>query len=270
MTTKMIKLDAVVLCGRAKIDDELLLYIREKTGQKEVDNKAMFEIAGKKIIHHICDTINEAENIGNIFIAGLSKDEIEFDYPVTYLEVPKESTAVDKVYIWIEEYLIKREKPSVPVLIVTGDIPTITIESINWVAEQVYESDAIFHLSVVGEEDMERVFPNSRRSFARFKDISVCAADVIGLEPVEMLKHADTMRKLIEKRKSFMRQVIFVAPFKVLKILFRRASLDDVVLIGEKALKMSVNLIQVPYPEIAMDVDKPHQFDIVEEYLSQK
>ena len=33
---------------------------------------------------------------------------------------------------------------------------------------------------------------------------------------------------------------------------------------------MSVNLLKVPYPEIAMDIDKPHQFDIVEKHLSQK
>ena len=270
MTIEMIKLDTILLCGRAKIDDELLLYMREKTGQKEVDNKALFEIAGKKILHYICDVLNEAENIGNIFIAGLSKEDIEFDYPVTYLELSKESSVVDKVFTWVNEYLLKRDKPETPVLIVNGDIPTISKESINWIAEKVSESTATFQYTVVGQEDMDRVFPNSRRSFTKFKDGAICGGDVVGIAPVDILKHADTWQKLVGRRKSFIRQVIFVAPFKVFKIMLGRATLDDAVHIAEKALKMRFNLMKVPYPEIAMDIDKPHQFDIVEKHLSQK
>lgn len=261
------KVDAIVFCGKSELDDPLLEFMRQKTGQENIDNKALIKIGEKEIIRYIVEALHESGVIKDIYLAGINDTDITFDFPVHYLELPPDYPLVDKVAYWIDNYL----KPKGPlgdlVLLVNGDIPTLEAEHVKWFVEQASKNIADFHYPIVEKKYMEQKFPNSGRSFAKLKDGAYCGGDVFGIDPQTIDLHKEKIRALQKRRKSFIRQAFFVSPIKAIKIVFRLATVDEVCTLASKALKMKVDLIKAPYPEIAMDIDKPEQFALVYQAL---
>ncbi|MHA1686288.1 MAG: cytidylyltransferase domain-containing protein [Candidatus Heimdallarchaeaceae archaeon] len=261
------QVDAIVFCGKSSFDDPLLEYMREKTQQHTVTNKSLIKIGDKELLRYIVEALHKSGSIRDIYLAGITKDQIEFDFPVTYLEISSEMPLVDKVDYWIKKYLEPKGPLSELVILVNGDIPAVTPESISWFIEECKKQKADFHYSVVEKEEMEKQFPNSGRTFARLKDGSFCGADIFGIDPTTIDLHKEKIRELQKRRKSFIRQAFFVSPIKAIRVILHKATLEEVGQLAGKALKMKVHLIKAPYAEIAMDIDKPQQFDQLQSYL---
>ncbi|MHA1303455.1 MAG: hypothetical protein ACTSQE_12530 [Candidatus Heimdallarchaeaceae archaeon] len=263
----MDKLDVIVLAGRSQQDDPLLEYVNSKNGGVNYQSKALIEIAGKPLITYVCDALHNSPSIGDIYIAGLTQDDIKFDYEVKFLDLIKDLSTSDKIVYWIREILLKKEHVPNHALIISSDIPTITSNHVEWFIKEVIKITSDLHYGVVERQSMEAKFPNSNRTYAKLKDGDFCGIDIFAINPHTTLKYVDTFRELSKKRKSFLKQAFFVAPFKFLKVVLRRATLKELAEIGEKSLKMSVNVLVVPFPELAMDIDKPFQYEIVKEYM---
>jgi len=260
------KFDIIILAGKSKMDDPLLDYIYEKYNKK-YESKVLIEQNGVPFLRLICDALHESPSIGDIYIAGLTESDIELPYPVHFLDLGKETSTVDKIEYWINNFLLKKNPVPTLALIMSGDIPAVKTEYIEDFISKIKDKKCDFHYGVVEQTDMERVFPGSNRSYAKLKDGNFCGSDIFGINPQTTLKYSDTFRELTSKRKSFLKQAFFVAPLKFVKIVLRRATLQEVVHIAEKALKMSVNIQRLSYPELAMDIDKPFQYEIVKKYL---
>jgi len=192
------KMDAIVLCGKSSFDDPLLNYMKESTEQKDVNNKALIKIAGKEIIRHVCDTLHASNSVRDIYLAGLKQRDIQFDYAVHYLDVEENIPSISKVEYWIKNVLVKKEdwRKNKCVLIVNGDIPTVAPEHIDWVVEKFTEKDADFHYLVVEKKDIDRVFPNSGRTFAKLKNGAFCGGDVFGINPLRIDQHKEKIYEL--------------------------------------------------------------------------
>ncbi len=110
---------------------------------------------------------------------------------------------------------------------------------------------------------MERRFPESHRSYAHMIEGDVAGGDVFLVRPSMTLSQRDLWQELAAARKSVLRQARLVGLRIFLKLLFRRLSLDEIVARVSQVLNMRARVIQSPYAEIGMDVDKPFQLEIV-------
>lgn len=256
------KLDILITVGRSPLDSELFKLVENF----QHNLKALLPICGKPIIEWIVDAIEHCEKIRDIYIIGLSPEQFP-DKRVTCIPHPAESKIVDKVQAWIDWY--EENKGELPKYVVNAnaDIPLITSEAVDHFTEEALKKEADFVFALVEKDLMEAKFPNSMRTFTKFNDVTICGGDLFLYTPIDFDKVKEKVHKLQEKRKNFILQAIFLSPIKALKMVFKGIKLDEAETVFSRGMKMKGRALISPYAEIAMDIDKPEQYKLVEKML---
>jgi hypothetical protein len=114
---------------------------------------------------------------------------------------------------------------------------------------------------------MEKRYPKSKRTYTHLKDCAICGGDMNAVR-VDMVENSSKLWvDLIASRKNPLKQASILGFDLLLKLLFRSATLEDAAKIISRRLGIKGKLLQSAYPEIGMDVDKPHQLVIMREDL---
>ena len=257
-----VKLDMLITVGRSPLDSELF----KLTENFQHNLKALLPICGKPIIEWIIDAIEQCENIGDTYIVGLSPEQFP-DTRVTCIPYPAESKIVDKIQAWIDWY--EENKGELPKYIVNAnaDIPLITSEAVDHFVEESLKKEADFVFALVEKDTMDAKFPNSMRTFTKFSDVTICGGDLFLYSPIGFDKVKEKVHKLQAKRKNFLLQAIFLSPIKALKMVFKGAKLEEAETVFSRGMRMKGRALISPYAEIAMDIDKPEQYKLVEKML---
>ena len=77
-------------------------------------------------------------------------------------------------------------------------------------------------------------------------------------------------QKLIAASKNPLKQASFFGLDTVLLLLLRQLTLEDAAQRVSKNIGLKARAIVCPYAEVGMDVDKPHQLDLMRADLAQK
>jgi hypothetical protein len=126
------------------------------------------------------------------------------------------------------------------------------------------------YYNVIRRESMDARFPSSRRTYTRLKDMEVCGGDLNMARAAIVSENSVFWNKLIEARKNPAAQAMLIGTDIVFKMLFRRLTIEDVIQRVAKKLGIKGRAIVCPFPEIGMDVDKPHQLEIMRAHLSRQ
>ena len=252
-------MDAIVLAGGIPQPDEPL-YSYTKG-----DPKALVDIAGKPMIQWVLDALSDAKHVDNVIIVGLSpKNELACKKPVYYLS--NQGRMLANVVLGVNKSL-ELDKNSQYVLVVSADIPTLKSEMVDWLVETSMETKDDLYYGVCTREVMETRFPGSRRTYTKLKDIELCGAD-INISHVRMAtEHLDMWESLIGSRKSPLKQASIIGLGTLFKVLTRSITLDETVERVCERIGIKGRAIVWPHAEACMDVDKPHQLELLREDL---
>jgi len=149
------------------------------------------------------------------------------------------------------------------VLIVSSDIPAITGEMVDWLVEEIEKDPADIHYGVIPREVMEKRFPDSRRTWTHLKGSDLCGADINASHVRMATEHLDTWEELIGRRKSPLRQAATIGLGTLLLMLLRQLTLEDLVSRVTMRIGIQGKAVVWPWAEAGMDVDKPHQLEIM-------
>ncbi len=226
-----------------------------------VKRKALIEIAGKEMIRWVVDALRASPRLGRIFVVGLSaEDGVEFGTPVEY--VPARGKMLDNIQAGVERVL--EVSPDTEwILLASSDIPLLTTEIVEYFLDACGEMDGDIFYSVVERQVMEARFPGSGRTFVPLQDGAFCGGDLFLFNTDALSSDRDLWNKLAEARKSFWRQVSMLGFIPLVKFLLRRLSIAEAEQVASRALHCRGRAFISPYPELAMDVDKPHQLEMV-------
>jgi hypothetical protein len=181
--------------------------------------------------------------------------------------MPNQTDMLSNIIKGIEQ-ISKLNPAAEHVLLVASDIPAITTEMVDWLIDIVEKSDADLFYNVISRELMEKRYPTSKRTYTRLKDISLCGGDMNALR-VDMIQDRSKLwGDLISSRKNPVKQASIIGFGLLLKLLFRSATLEEAARSISQRLGMKGKVIRCPYPEAGMDVDKPHQLEIIRAELS--
>ncbi len=147
-------------------------------------------------------------------------------------------------------------------LYTAADIPAVTAEMVDWRTELALQSPGDLDYIAVERKVMEARFPASNRSYVKFKDVEVCGGDM-NVVSVSLVVREAFWDRLVEARKSPMRQAAMVGYDTLILLLLRRLTLHAAERRICQRLKLDGHAHLSPYAELAMDVDKPHQFEII-------
>ena len=255
-------MDAVVTAGGIpQTDEPLYSYSRGEA-------KALIDIAGKPMVQWVLDALGEAHTIERVVLIGLTdRSGLTCKKPLTYLS--NQGKMLDNLKAGTAKILELNPKAKY-VLFVSSDIPGIKGEMVDWVVNNCLETSDDLYYNVIRREDMEERYPKSKRTFTPLKDMEVCGGDMNMARASIVNQHSDFWGKLIEARKNPAAQAAMIGPDIIFKFIFRQLTIDDVIQRVADKLGLKGRALVCPYPEVGMDVDKPHQLEIMRADLSKR
>lgn len=248
-------MDAVLLAGGIPQPDEPLY------AYSGGEAKALIDVAGRPMVQWVLDALGDAKSIDRIVVIGLSnKSNLPCKKPLTYLS--NQGKLLDNLKAGTAKVLELNPHAEF-VLFVSSDIPALTGEMVDWLVQTCKETDDDVYYNVIRREDMEKRYPGSRRTYTRLKDMEVCGGDMNMARASIVNENSAFWTKVLDARKSPISQAALLGPGIIFKFIFRQLTADDVIRHVANRLDLRGRAIVCPYPEVGMDVDKPHQLEIM-------
>ncbi|HFQ95557.1 MAG TPA: hypothetical protein ENK30_03195 [Anaerolineae bacterium] len=233
-----------------------------------MDRKTLIPIAGKPMVYWVVKALRESSRIDQIYIVGMSeKDNVDFGTDIIY--VPNQNAHFENVMAGVDA--VQAHQPDAEfMLFASGDIPALHSETVNWFVETCENMDGDFFYSVVEKDVMEAAFPDSRRSYVPVKEGKFCGGDLFFVRIAIAHNNQDLVRELLARRKSVFQQARLLGFRVIIKFLFRRLSVKDAEDLSERLLQARGKVVISPYADLGMDVDKPHQLELVRAVLEER
>lgn len=231
-------------------------------------SKALLDIAGKPMIQWVLDALGDAKKVENVIVMGLSeKSGVTCKKPLYF--VPNQGRMLANIVAGVQKSLELNPKTEY-VLIVSSDIPGIRAEHVDWLVEQIESEPADIYYGFVPREVMEARYPGSKRTYTHLKGMDVCGADINAAHVRMATEHLDTWENLIGNRKNPLKQAAVIGFDTLLLLLFRQLTVDDLVRRASKAIGIRGKAIAWQTAEPGMDVDKPHQLELMRADLAKQ
>lgn len=249
-------MDAIVTAGGIPLPEEPLYDATQG------DPKAMVDVAGKPMVQWVLDALSDSDNIDNVVIVGLT-DKSGLKCRKKMYFVSNQGKMVENLQAGaqrVKEINAKAEY----VLIASSDIPAITHEMVDWVVKTALEEKVDIVYNVIPREVMEKRFPGSKRTWTRLSDMEICGGD-LNAARINLIVNDDTAmwEKITNSRKSPLKQAALIGYGTAFLLLTGRLSLKDAETRVMKRMNITGRAVVSPYAEVGMDVDKPHQLEII-------
>ncbi len=230
-----------------------------------MERKALIPIAGKPMVAWVVDALRQSPRVGRIYVVGIQpEDRVDFGTEVVY--VPNQDAHFENIMAGVNA-VQTQEPEAIFTLIASADIPALHTETVTWFIETCEAMEGDFFYSVVEKSVMERMFPDSRRSYVPIKEGRFCGGDLFFVRLAVAHTNQDLVRELLARRKSPLQQARLLGLRVIVKFLFRRLSIQDAEAMSQRLLQARGKVVVSPYADLGMDVDKPHQLEIVRALL---
>ena len=248
-------MDAIVIAGGIpKPEDPLYEFTQGGP-------KALVDVAGKPMIQWVLDAISGTESVERVVLISLSEEAgLKCSKPVTYL--PDQGGLLENVRGGIVK-AVEINPQATHILTVSSDIPMIKSEMIDWMVKENSKTDLDLYYTVIPRAVMEERFPESNRSYTLLKDVELCGGDLNMIRASTVYANVDLWDQLVAARKSVFRQAALLGYGNLLLLLSRQLTLAGAVERVTKKMDIPGQAVISPYAELGMDVDKPHQLEIV-------
>lgn len=255
-------MDAYIIAGGIpKPGDPLYPFTQGKP-------KALLELAGQSMIQWVLDALDGARLVDRVVIVGLAEAaRLRCAKPLSFY--PSYGGFFDNVMAG--RHIIREISPQAAyALVVSSDIPAATPAAADWLIAQASDAAHEVYFVVIRKEVMEDEFPGSRRSYAHLKGLDLCSADMHVLSVSREPDSEDVWKILAGARKHVLRMASLFGVGFLARAALRRVGLEE----AERHIcgRLGVNgrVLLSPYAEIGMDVDKPHQLEMLRTHLEQR
>jgi hypothetical protein len=154
------------------------------------------------------------------------------------------------------------------VLIVSSDIPAIKGDMVDWLINTSMETKDDLYYGVCPREVMETRYPTSKRTYTKLKEMELCGADINVIHVSMTTDHLDTWEQLIGNRKSPLRQAAVIGWDTLFQLATRQFTLQGLVERASQRIGIKGRAIVWDKAEPCMDVDKPHQLELMREDIA--
>jgi choline kinase len=251
---------AIVTAGGIPLpDDPLYTY-------SNGDSKALIDVAGKPMVQWVLDALSDSKHVQDVIVIGLSpKSGVTCKKPLHF--VSNQGRMLANIVAGVNKSL-ELDRRTQYVLIVSSDIPALKAEMVDWLIETCMETKDDLYYGICTREVMETRFPGSNRTYTKLKDVELCGAD-INIAHVRMAtEHLDLWESLIGTRKSPLKQAGIIGLGTLFRVLTRSIALDELVRTVSERIGIKGRVIEWRYAEPCMDIDKPHQLELMRTYLA--
>jgi CTP:molybdopterin cytidylyltransferase MocA len=236
-----------------------------------VPHKALAPVDGQPLIAHVLRTLSAMPEIHHILLVCDDPEALRRAEAVTDAEAkgilvmmpaaasPSRSVAA----------ILDKAEFAPPMLVTTADAALLTPEMVRhfWAA---LPADADIAAAVTSGGGVRSRFPESRRTFLKFRDGDFCGCNLFALTSVDARRVVAFWRRLEDHRKRPLAMAAMVGPGVILAYLLRRLSLASAARHLSRRTTARAAIVPIPFPEAAVDVDKPADIAVAERVLAER
>ena len=231
-------------------------------------SKALIDVAGKPMVQWVLDALGEAASVDNVILIGVSpKSGLTCSKPIHYIS--NQGRMLANIVAGVNKS-IELDRKSEYVLIVSSDIPALKGGMVDWLVDTCMQTKDDLYYGICPQDVMETRFPESKRTYTKLKDMQVCGADMNIIHVSMATTHLDIWEQLIGSRKSPLRSAAVIGFDILFKLAFRLIGLEELVEKASARIGIKGRSIIWSQAEPCMDVDKPHQLEIMREDLARQ
>lgn len=246
--------------GTVSEDDPLYVYTQGKP-------KSLIRFGDKPMLQWVIEALKGSNHIEQIYVVGIEESEVShLQLPADIIYLPDSGGLVSNASASLQRLLADHPDDEV-VLMCSADVPMLTTKVVDAYINDCRPFDHIAYYNVVSKATLEARFPQSRRTFVKLKGISVTGGDMTLAQTRILQTNEALWEAIVQGRKQAWKLVRIVGIRPLIKFLFRQLTLDDVEQMASRVLNAPVKVFNSPYPELAMDVDKPQQVELLRHWL---
>jgi GTP:adenosylcobinamide-phosphate guanylyltransferase len=255
-------MDAIVIAGGIPGPDEPLYPFTQGAP------KALLDVAGKPMAQWVMDALDRAQTIDRIVVVGLDEGSGIHSSKIAAF-IASEGTILLNIRCGVKKVL-EINPAAGHVAVVSADIPGIQPEHVDWVVRTSMQTDEDVYYNVITRQVMETRYPGSKRSYTRLKDVEVCGGDLNVVRTMTVTGNDELWERIIAARKNVFKQAALLGYDTLLLLLLRQITLEGAIRKVTKRVNLTGRALVCPYAEIGMDIDKPHQLELMRADLSRR
>jgi GTP:adenosylcobinamide-phosphate guanylyltransferase len=233
--------------------------------------KSLLKIGDRTMLEYVISAVQGVTGISNMVVVGIDENDVppalrSAGSQLAFL--PDSGGLVQNIKTAID-YLDQRQSDPQPLLVTTADIPLLTSDVLERFIDSCRPFDRLAYYNLVSRETLERAFPNSQRTFVKLKGVQVAGGDLALAHPRIIHTNPELWEAMYNARKHAWRLARLVGPLTILKLLTRQMSIAEIESKASRLIGEPVRILNSPYAELAMDVDKPQQVELVRRLLEE-
>lgn len=255
-------MDAIITAGGTMKPTDPLFAL---TG---VAKKALIPLAGQPMICWVIDALAHSQIIEHIIIVGLEPQDLNHPYPQLHFTKAR-GGIVDNVFAGLD--CLQKISPHVRnFLLLSSDIPLITSDIIEGFVKECGSQEAEVYYTMVEEKTMERRFPASRRTYIPFKGGRYTGGDIFMVNVSAVRGNIELAKAATGARKNYLQQIRLIGWSFIIRFLLRRLTVHEAAIEVSAKANLDGRVVATQYAELGMDLDKPHQYEIIKANLESR
>lgn len=250
------KYTAIVLAGSRPGRD----LFAEQFGN---DIKALIAVGGEPMVRRPVRALLASRNVSEVVVLSQAPDRIAAVIPGSWRVAMRQSRGT------IAETMLEIcQDPATtwPLLVTTADHALLDTAIVDEFCEGAAGADLA--VGVVEKDVLMRRFPNSERTWLKFRGGAYTGANLFALRSAKVTPAIELWRSVEQDRKKGWRVIASVGPLVLLGALLRLLSIDNVLARLGRKLGLTIKAVRLSNPVAGVDVDKPVDHTLVEDILS--
>ena len=256
---------ALVLAGRRGGEDPLARHCG-------VPSKCLASAGGVPMVVRVLDALAAVPSAGRIFV--VLEDPALLDPLPSFRRWRSEQRCAALAGAATPSLSVRKaldEIPaSLPMLVTTADHALLTPEIVAtfWAAARATGADVV--AGVTTAEVIRRAYPQTQRTYLRFRDGACSGANLFALLTPAARRAVDFWREVERDRKRPWRMIRAFGLGPLLAYLLGRLTLDAAMARASGVIGAQVAAVRLPFADAAIDVDKPADLVLVDAILGRR
>lgn len=233
-------------------------WVKERIGS---ECKALLPIFSRAMIEYVIATLQKSNLIENIYIVSNHQELARYNQSgVQFMSGGK--SFFDNFSLMRTNFPLTKK-----ILLVSDDIPLLTVAALDDFLEQCNSSDADVLYPVVPKQVLYADNNQTKRMLVKLVEGSFTGGNIIWIDQEAVLDARTQIEAMFTNRKSPLKLCQMVGWGVLLKFLCRTLSLRDIEQSANRLFGFRCQAVISEFAEMGIDVDKPTDLEFVEQKL---
>jgi GTP:adenosylcobinamide-phosphate guanylyltransferase len=255
---------AIVLAGSRGAPDALCIA-------NQVAHKALIPVAGRPMLVRVVETLLRCDYVGDILIS-IERPELALALPALAPHIEHGRVRLIAAAGSPSQSVlaaIQAAQDDWPILVTTADHPLLSGAMIDHLfAHAPLDVDAV--AGIVEEAVIQAAYPQTRRTYMRFRDIAFSGANLFLLRNPDAKGVVAFWRHVEANRKRPLRLMMALGAATIFRFVTGRLDLARALDELGRRCGATLGVVRLPFAQAAIDVDRPGDLALVTQIIAQQ